>query len=116
DYFTNKGLLNLTRQSSELLGTLFLHADYTLPVEMVRKKFFELLEESKYWNKKVGALEVTDIKESTMEIRCLVSSDDSSCLWKLRCELREKMISYLVHEHSSCLTKTRHLHLNSFPV
>ncbi len=116
DYFTNKGLLNLTRQSSELLGTIYFYADYTLPIEKVRKKFLDLLESSEHWNQKVKALEVTDIKESTMEIRCLVSADDSSHLWKLRCELREKLIQYIVAEHNSCLAKTRNLNLNNVVV
>jgi small-conductance mechanosensitive channel len=114
DYFTNKGLLNLTRESSELLGTIFLYTDYTLPVDLIRKKFTELLKASAYWNKKVGALEVTDIKQSTLEIRCLVSANDSSNLWKLRCELREKLIKYVVDHHHNCLAKTRSLSLNNF--
>lgn len=112
DYFTNKGLLNLTRQSSELLGTIFIYADYTLPVENVRQKFLNLLAKSEHWNKQVGTLEVTDIKESTMELRCLVSADDAGRLWKLRCELREKLINYIVKEHNLCLAKTRQLNLD----
>lgn len=112
DYFTNKGLLNLTRESSELLGTVFLYADYTLPVDLIREKFINLLQASPYWNKKVGALEVTDIKETTMEIRCLVSANDAGNLWKLRCDLREKLIKYIVDNHHSCLAKTRNLSLN----
>jgi small-conductance mechanosensitive channel len=113
DYFTNKGLLNLTRESSELLGTIFLYADYTLPVDLVRSEFIELLKKSIYWNKRVGTLEVTDMKESTMEIRCLVSADDAGNLWKLRCDIREKLIKYIVEHHHSCLTKTRSLSLNN---
>jgi small-conductance mechanosensitive channel len=113
DYFTNKGLLNLTRESSELLGTIFLYADYTLPVDLVRDKFMGLLKASNYWNKKVSALEVTDIKESTMEIRCLVSADNADNLWKLRCDIREKLIKYIVENHSNCLAKVRNLTFNN---
>lgn len=112
DYFTNKGLLNLTRESSELLGTIFIHADFTLPIDAVREHFLQLLQNSKYWNKQVGNLEVTDMKENTVEVRCLVSADDASTLWKLRCEIREKLINYIVENHRGCLTKVRNLNIN----
>ena len=113
DYFTNKGLLNLTRQSSELLGTIYFYTDYTLPVENIRNKFHELLNQSAHWNKKTASLEVTDVKEMTLEVRCLVSSDNASSLWKLRCEIREKLINYIVEKHYHCLAKTRTLNLNN---
>ncbi|CAN5286827.1 hypothetical protein BH10PSE19_BH10PSE19_04990 [soil metagenome] len=109
DYFTNKGLLNLTRKSTELLGTIFLYADYNLPVEDVRVKFIALLKQSSLWNKKTAVLQVTDIKEKTMEIRCLVSADNASNLWNLRCIIREKLISYIVENHSDCLVKSRNI-------
>ena len=107
DYFTGKGLLNLTRSSSELLGTIFLYADYTLPVEPVRQQFFSYLSASINWDKKVGTLQVTDIKERCMEIRALVSAKDSSTLWNLRCELREKLIEYIVERFPNCLSRAR---------
>lgn len=112
DYFTNKGVLNLSLDSSELLGTIFLYVDYIVPVDLIREHFLKLLEDSQHWNKKVGALEVTELKESTMEIRCLVSADDASLLWKLRCDVREKLIKYIVDNHYDCLAKTRNLYLS----
>lgn len=107
DYFINKGLLNLTRESSELLGTIFLYVDYGLPIEALRQEFQSLLNASSLWNKKVMALEVTDMKEKSMEIRCLLSANNASDLWKLRCEIREKLIQYIVARYPHCLTKTR---------
>ncbi len=107
DYFTSKGLQNLTRSSSELLGTIFIYTDYTLPVEPVRKKFFEYLNTSNLWDKKVGTFQVTDIKERCMEIRALVSAQDSGTLWNLRCEIREKLIAFIVEQFPNCLSRSR---------
>jgi hypothetical protein len=41
---------------------------------------------------------VTDLKERTMEIRCLMSSRNSSENFDLRCIVRERMMSF-VREH-----------------
>src|SRR5207249_1089257 len=69
DHVTSKGLQNLTRDTTQLLGTIFFYTDYTLPVDVIRQQFSEILKESKLWDGKVSNLQVTDIKESTMEIR-----------------------------------------------
>lgn len=112
DHVTSKGLQNLTRDTTQLLGTIFFYTDYTLPVDVVRQKFHELLQESKFWDGKVWALQVTDIKESTMEIRALASAENSSTLWNLRCEIREKLIGYIVKNHPHCLSKSRTINAN----
>lgn len=112
DYFTNKGILNLTRESTQLLGTIFLYTDYTLPVETVRAKFHDLVSASKLWDGKVAELQVTDIKESSMELRALLSAENAGTLWKLRCEIREALMKYIVHNHLECLSKSRSLTTN----
>ncbi|MBA3662125.1 MAG: mechanosensitive ion channel [Gammaproteobacteria bacterium] len=112
DYFTSKGLLNLTRNTTQLLGTVFLHTDYTLPIETIRQKFNEFLTQSKLWDGKVSAFQVTEMRESTMEIRALVSAENASILWNLRCEIREKLITFISEHYPECLTKTRSLTTN----
>lgn len=113
DYFFSKGLQNLTRNSTELLGTIFLYADYTLPIDMIRKKFLELVENSKLWNKNVATLQVTDCKEHTFEIRGLMSANDASNLWDLRCEIREKLIQFIAEHYPNALPTTRNINLTS---
>ncbi len=109
DYFTNQGVLNLTRESSQLLGTVFIYSDYTLPIDSVRKKFMDFLHVSSYWDKNVSALEVTDITEKCIQLRALVSAENSSMLWKLRCEIREKLVTYIVNHFPHCLPITREI-------
>lgn len=109
DYFSNKGMQNLTRQSSQLLGTIFLYTDYTLPVDEVRKKFLELLNESSLWDKKVGALHVTNVNDKAMELRGLMSADNASNLFELRCSMREQMMKFIVHTYPWCLSQSRNI-------
>lgn len=113
EYFTQKGILNLTRQSSELLGTIYLYTDYTLPVDAVRSEFLSILQTMSLWNQNVANLDVTDIKEHTMELRCLVSANNAGDLWKLRCELREKLIQFIVKHFPECLSKTRQIEFST---
>lgn len=109
DYFTSQGILNLTRESTQLLGTIFIYCDYTLPIESIRNKFTEFLQSSKHWDKKASALEVTDVTEKCMQLRALVSAENSGSLWKLRCEIREKLIAYIASQHPECLPITRQI-------
>lgn len=109
DYFFSKGLQNLTRNSTELLGTIFIYADYTLPIDIIRDKFFEYTKNSKLWNKNVATFQVTDIKEHTMELRGLVSANDGIALWNLRCEVREALIKFIVNNYPTALPTKRNI-------
>ncbi|HVE43920.1 MAG TPA: mechanosensitive ion channel domain-containing protein [Gammaproteobacteria bacterium] len=111
DYFTKNSIQNLTRESTELLGAVFFCTDYTLPVDVIRQKLTDLLKSSSYWDAKVGVLQVTDIKEGAMELRALVSAANASHLWQLRCEIREKLMQFIVDRYPDCLVKSRNLSL-----
>jgi small-conductance mechanosensitive channel len=107
DYFTNKGILNLTRNSTELVGTIMLYVDYTLEVNLLREKFLQLLNASPLWDKKVSAFQISDLKEQSVEIRGLVSARNANDLWDLRCEIREQLLQFLVQNLPYNLPKTR---------
>jgi small-conductance mechanosensitive channel len=106
-YFIEKPFQNWTRTSAELLGTVMLYADYTAPVEEVRNELKRLLEASPLWNRKVCVLQVTDAKQQTVELRALMSADDSSKLWDLRCLVREGLLDFLQRRHPECLPRVR---------
>ena len=106
-HFIENPFQNWTRQSAQILGTIFLHVDYTVPVEAVRKAFREATEASRYWDKRVCVLHVTEAKETTLEIRLLVSAATSPQAWELRCEVREKMVAWLQAEYPEALPRAR---------
>jgi hypothetical protein len=53
------------------------------------------------------ALQVTDFKESTMEIRMLMSASSAPRAFDLRCEVREKMIAYVQERYPEALPRLR---------
>jgi small-conductance mechanosensitive channel len=107
-YFIEKPFQNWTRTDNELIGTVFLYVDHATPVEAVRAKLAEIVAQSKLWNGKVASLQVSDCRETTIELRALVSANNASAVWDLRCEVREKLIDFLQREHPEALPRRRY--------
>jgi small-conductance mechanosensitive channel len=106
-YFIEKPFQNWTRVSADILGSVFVYADYTVPVKELRSELTRILEESPHWDKKVNVLQVTNATAQTVEIRALMSAPDSPTAWKLRCEVREKLLEFLQKRFPECLPRTR---------
>ena len=53
-----------------------LYLDYQVPMAELRKELKRLVENNPKWDRKVCGLQVTDTKQSTIEVRALVSSTD----------------------------------------
>jgi small-conductance mechanosensitive channel len=106
-YFIEKPFQNWTRQTADLLGTVFLYTDYSVPVDAVRNELHRILESSNLWDKNVWGLQVTNTTDRTMELRALMSAPDSSTAWNLRCHVREKLILFLQERFPQSLPKVR---------
>lgn len=107
NYFIEKPFQNWTRVSAELIGAVFLYLDYAVPVQQLRTELTRLLMENPLWDKKVNALQVTDTRENTIEIRALVSGKNSSQVFDLRCHVREGLIAFIQKNHPEGLPKSR---------
>lgn len=106
-YFLEKPFQNWTRQSAEILGTVFLYVDYTVPVSVVREELQNILRQTDLWDQRVCALQVTNTTDRTIEIRALMSAADSSKAWELRCLVREKLIDFLQKNYPDGLPRVR---------
>jgi len=112
-YFIEKPFQNWTRLSADLLGTVYLYVDYTVPVEEIRKELHRILQNSQ-WDGRVWGLQVTDTTERTMQLRALMSAPDASIAWNLRCEVREKLVEFIQQKYPNALPKIRaELHENN---
>ncbi|MDX1530470.1 MAG: mechanosensitive ion channel [Rhodothermales bacterium] len=106
-YFIEKPFQNWTRVSADVLGTVYLHLDYTVPFEAVRHKLHEVLEASSQWDGQVCRLHVTDATERTVQLRCLMSATNSGDLWELRCAVREQMLAWVQEAYPDVLPVVR---------
>ncbi|RKD18243.1 mechanosensitive ion channel protein MscS [Pelobium manganitolerans] len=107
NYFIEKPFQNWTRTSAEILGTVFIYADYSLPLDALRAEFDRLVSGHPLWDKKVKVVQLTDAKENVVEIRCLVSAANSGQAFDLRCFVRENLIHFIQKNYPESLPKVR---------
>ncbi|BCS53430.1 mechanosensitive ion channel family protein [Geobacter sp. SVR] len=106
-YFLEKPFQNWTRITSPLIGSVMLHTDYTIPIHELREELRRILDKAPYWNQVAWALQVTDAREHSLELRALVSADSAPNLWELRCHVREKLIEFMQARYPQCLPRFR---------
>jgi small-conductance mechanosensitive channel len=106
-YFIEKPFQNWTRVSAELLGSVFVWVDYSLPLEETRNAVKEIVESNPLWDRRFWNLQITDATERTMQIRVLATAADSSKSWDLRCAIREQLIGYIQKHHPQGLPQLR---------
>ncbi len=106
-YFLEKPFQNWTRQTTDLIGTVLLWVDYTVPVEPIRGRLQQIVKGTKLWDGQVVNLQVVDSNERAVQLRALVSARTSPEAWDLRCEVREKLIEFLQQSYPGALPKQR---------
>lgn len=106
-WFIENPFQNWSRNTADLLGTVFLWVDYAMPVEPLRKEFGRLLRESKHWDGKTETVQVTEAGERGLQVRFLLGAPDSSKTWDLRCAVREGLVTFLQTHYPQHLPRTR---------
>jgi len=106
-YFIEKPFQNWTRVSAQLLGTVYLHVDATVPVEEIRAEVERLCKEDERWDGRVAGLVVTDVGERSIQLRALVSAADSGRAWDLRCHVREQLVAFVRDRYPEALPHLR---------
>jgi hypothetical protein len=106
-YFIDKPFQNWTRNAADLLGTVFLYVDYTIPVDEVREELHRILQSTQLWDGKIWNLQVTNASPNTLELRALMSAPNGPTAWDLRCYVREKLIAFIQQSYPESLPRTR---------
>lgn len=107
-YFIDKPFQNWDTKSPELLGSLFLYCDYTVPVKVIRQKVEELAGSTPLWNGKVWGVHVTNCTDKSIEIRIILTADDAPKAFELRAYVREKLIEFMQKEYPHSLPCVRY--------
>jgi len=99
---------NWTKISPELLGTVKVVCDYATPIDALRGEIQRLCASCADWNRERCEVAVVDATDQRLQVRVVVSANDGEALWRLRCELREKLVSYLAsHEMGRAVSRAR---------
>ncbi|MDO6516282.1 mechanosensitive ion channel family protein [Zobellia uliginosa] len=106
-YFIETPFQNWTKSSADILGSVFLYTDYSVPFDALREELTRILKNTELWDGEVNNIQVTDSKPNHIEIRALMSAKDSSTAWDLRVHVREKLITFLQQNYPDSLARTR---------
>jgi small-conductance mechanosensitive channel len=106
-YFIEKPFQNWTRTTAQLIGSVHLFVDYTVPVDELRKELDRIVRSTDKWMAKVCVLEVVEATEQAMELRALADAPDAGTAWDLRCYIRENLIKFLQERYPQSLPKMR---------
>jgi small-conductance mechanosensitive channel len=112
-YFIEKPFQNWTRTGAALMGPVYLYLDYTVPVDAMRRQLSTILAGEKLWDGAVEAVQVTDAKEHTLQLRVLVSARNAAQLFDLQCNVREKLIAWLQEAYPAALPTERQVVLSA---
>jgi small-conductance mechanosensitive channel len=111
-YFLETPFQNWTYSSANLVGSVLLYPGYGPPIDKLRQEAERIVKSSPLWDGNECNVAMTDAKESTPEIRVLVSAGSSSRLFDLRCYVRERLVAF-VQEHYPAGTPTTRVELTS---
>jgi small-conductance mechanosensitive channel len=106
-YFIENPFQNWTRETADLMGTSFLYVDYSVPIKALREEYFKFIGQQAQWDGKIKALQVTNITEHTIEIRCLMSAKNAGDQFDLRCIVREHMLEFIQENYPDAFPRTR---------
>ena len=107
NYFLDQPFQNWTRVSAELLGTVYLQVDATVPVDAVREELDRVVRDDARWDGRVAQVVMTDVTDRTVQLRALVSAADSGRAWDLRCHVREKLVAFVRDQYPHALPRLR---------
>ena len=106
-WFIENPFQNWTRKSANIIGTVFLWADYRMPLAPLRAEAQRACEASPEWDKRLCLLQVVEAGERSMQLRVLVTSANASLNWDLRCKVREALVDFMQRDYPQFLPLMR---------
>jgi small-conductance mechanosensitive channel len=106
-WFIENPFQNWTRNSAQIIGTVFLWVDYRMPLAPLREAAQRACEAAPEWDKRLCLLQVVEAGERSMQLRVLATSANSGQNWDLRCKVREALIDFMQREYPEYLPAFR---------
>lgn len=106
-WFLENPFQNWTRTGSEIIGSVFLYVDYSLPIADLRTELDRFLKNNQNWDGRVMNIQVTEASDKSKELRILLSSADASKNWDLRAEAREHFIDFINSKYPNAFARLR---------
>jgi len=105
--FLEESFQNWTRETSQLLGSVFWHLDPATDIDRLRARLERVVKANPRWDGRFFNLQVTDAKPDAIEVRALMTARDASTAFDLRCDVREAMLAYIRDEMPEAFVRKR---------
>jgi small-conductance mechanosensitive channel len=105
--FLDGSFENWSRVSERLTGPVFLHLDPATDIAPLRAEFERYVAAQPEWDRRSAALDMTEARPESVELRLSVSAATIGDLWTLRCKVREHMFDWLRREMPDALVRHR---------
>ncbi len=106
-YFIENPIENWTRSSADILTYPYLYVDYSIPVQELREEFERIVRANSNWDGKGFGLQVTNLTEHSMQLRCLATCRNSNDGFNMGCDIREGMMTYIQQHYPNAFPTTR---------
>jgi hypothetical protein len=84
-----------------------LYLDHAAEIAPIREEYTRQITAHRLWDGRSQVLQVTDVRDETLEVRLLMSARDGPTLFDLRCEIREGMIDWIRRNQPEALVRSR---------
>ena len=105
--FLEDSFQNWTRETSQLLGSVFWYFDPAADVARIRCAVEAAVRASPLWDGRAWACQVTDVKADAIEVRGLMTAKDAATAFDLRCEVREAVLAFVRDTMPEAMPRTR---------
>jgi small-conductance mechanosensitive channel len=106
-WFIENTFENWTRNSSQIMGTVLMWVDYSMPLAPLREEAQRVCQAAAEWDKRLCTLQVVEAGERSIQLRILVTSADAGLNWDLRCKVREALVDFMQREYPQHLPMMR---------
>ncbi|CAI2191691.1 14943_t:CDS:2 [Funneliformis geosporum] len=95
-------------KTNENIGMNFeFFVDYGVPLEDLKQYYNYILQKSECWDHRDGGLTIKECRENCMMLKAYMTASNIKSASKLKGELREKMMEYLITTHPEYLPRSR---------
>ena len=106
-FFIENRFLNFSRNSTNIIGSIFLIVDNIVPIEVIREQFKTIVSESRYWDQQIAILQVVEARTDGLQLRGIASSSNGGNAWNLKCEVLEELNNFIISNYPDTLSKLR---------
>jgi small-conductance mechanosensitive channel len=104
-FFLEQPFENWTRESSALDAEVLFLVDQRVPVAELRGAIQQVARASAHWGQGMLTVDVNDIRERSMEIRCRLGARNAAEAGALKAEVREQVITWLQANYPGALPR-----------